>query len=80
MTPQQLIDVATLIQQRWSEALIYPSILSSNENVPKTTLSVDVHKVWPHECNGNIDCTGCCGEYRFVGYIDAMGQFHDREN
>lgn len=75
MTPQQLINAAHQILQRWPDALIYPNIASRNSNVPDDVLAVDVDRVWPHECDDD-DCEPCCGEYRLVAWIDILGAVH----
>jgi hypothetical protein len=72
----ELVSAATEIGQRWPDALIYPNIASRNPHVPENALAVDIDRVWPHDCDGESDCTGCLGEYRLVAWIDILGNIH----
>ena len=76
MTPQQLIDAAHHIQQRWPDALIYPNIPGRNEGVPDNAIAVDVDKVWPHDCTDD-ECIECAGRYGLVAWIDMSGNVHE---
>jgi hypothetical protein len=76
--PRELINTLAEVQDRWPNALIYPNACcpGRNPDVPNNALAIDLDRVWPHDCDGDIDCTGCYGWYRLVAWIDILGEIH----
>ena len=86
MTPDRLAKSLAEIQNRWLYSQILPNVGSNGErrrkDVPWTGLIVsgDIGPAEGHECEVYDPIEGCvadgCFDYRFVAWIDHMGDIH----